>query len=99
MAVVDSVRGPVSRAPRASPFYDPRVRSIVFQLLIAAALIAFVYWIADNTIANLRRANIASGFAFLGNRAGFDVSQSLVAYSAESTYGRALLVGFLNTLL
>ena len=38
-----------------------------------SALIAFVAWIANNTIANLRRANIASGFGFLWNRAGFDI--------------------------
>ncbi|MGO4840001.1 ABC transporter permease subunit, partial [Rhizobiaceae sp. 2RAB30] len=46
-----------------------------------------------------RRANIASGFGFLSGRAGFDVSQSLIAYSSDSTYARALVVGLLNTLL
>ena len=99
MAVDDSVPRTVSRAPRASLIYDPTFRAIVFQVLIAAALIAFVAWIADNTITNLRRANIASGFAFLGKRSGFDVAQSLIPYSAESTYGRALVVGLLNTIL
>jgi general L-amino acid transport system permease protein len=99
MAVDDSVPRTVARAPRASLIYDPTFRAIVFQVLIAVALIAFVAWIADNTITNLRRANVASGFAFLGNRSGFDVAQSLIPYSAESTYGRALVVGLLNTIL
>jgi len=90
----------VSEAPpRASLLYDPKIRAIVFQVLIAAALIAFVAWIADNTITNLRRANIASGFGFLSNRSGFDIAQSLIPYSADSTYGRALIVGLLNTIL
>jgi len=99
MAVDDSVPRTVARAPRASLIYDPTFRAIVFQVLVAAALIAFVAWVADNTITNLRRANIASGFGFLSNRSGFDIAQSLVSYSAESTYGRALVVGLLNTIL
>ena len=48
---------------------------------------------------NLQRANIASGFGFLRGRAGFDISQTLIAYTSNSTVSRALLVGFLNTLL
>ncbi|RVI94098.1 amino acid ABC transporter permease, partial [Sinorhizobium medicae] len=32
-------------------------------------------------------------------RAGFDVGQSLISFTSDSTYGRALLVGFINTLL
>ncbi len=46
----------------------------------------------------MRRANIASGFGFLGGRAGFDVSEALIPYSSDSTYGRAFVVGILNTL-
>jgi general L-amino acid transport system permease protein len=63
------------------------------------ALAVFVAWIVTNTIDNLRHAHIASGFGFLKNRAGFDISQTLIPYSIESTYNRAFLVGVLNTLL
>ena len=84
---------------RASWLYDPKIRGIVTQVVVFVALVVFVYWIVDNTVENLRRANIASGFAFLGGRAGFDVSESLISFSSDSTFGRALLVGFLNTLL
>ena len=100
MAVDDIDRAPpLGRDRGVSLLYHPTVRAVAFQVLLAVAVIAFVIWIADNTVANLRRANIASGFAFLSNRAGFDISQTLVSYSIESTYARALLVGFLNTLL
>ncbi len=40
-----------------------------------------------------------SGWAFLGRGAGFDVIFSLISYSSQASYGRALLVGLLNTLL
>ena len=55
---------------------------------------------STNAIDNLQRASIASGFGFLGNTAGFDISQSLIPFSAAaSTYGEAFVVGLLNTLL
>lgn len=81
-----------------SLLYDPRVRSIFYQVLVFAAVVALIYWIVGNTVANLQRANIASGFGFLSGRAGFDVSQTLIPYSSDSTYGRAVLVGLINTL-
>ena len=44
--------------------------------------------------------NIASGFGFWNQTAGFDISQTLIEYSAQGgTYGRAFWVGLLNTLL
>jgi general L-amino acid transport system permease protein len=78
---------------------DPRVRSRVFQaaLLIIAGVL--VYDIAVNTVRNLASRNITSGWDFLSRTAGFDVVFSLIPYSSDSHYGRALLVGFLNTLL
>ena len=55
---------------------------------------------ATNAVENLRRAKIASGFGFLNNTAGFDISQTLINFSAAgSTYGDAFIVGLLNTLL
>ena len=84
---------------KASLLYDPKVRSLFFQVVLILALIFGVWWIVDNTIENLRRSNISTGFAFLRGRAGFDISDSLIQYSSDSTYGRAILVGLLNTVL
>jgi general L-amino acid transport system permease protein len=84
---------------RAALLYDPRVRSIFFQVLIVILLVLGVWWIVDNTIDNLRRSNISTGFDFLGGRAGFDISDTLIAYSSDSTYGRAIVVGICNTIL
>jgi general L-amino acid transport system permease protein len=100
MAVQETLPDMARRRPSGtSLIYDPRVRAVVFQVLVAAGIVAGIAWIAHNAVQNLRRAHIASGFAFLDARSGFDISQSLVAYSPESTYGRALIVGLLNTLL
>ena len=97
MATHDIARD--ERPSGSSILYDPKVRGIVFQVLVCVLLVAFIYWIIGNTVDNLRRSNIASGFGFLNGRAGFDISDSLLAYSSDSTYGRALLVGLLNTVV
>ncbi len=96
MAVNDTLP---SQPARTSVFYDPKIRGIFFQLLLIAVLVFFGYEIVTNTIANLERQNIASGFSFLDNNAGFGIIQSLIQYSEESSYGRGIVVGFLNTLL
>src|SRR5580704_5967561 len=90
---------PASERPKVSLLYNPRVRTIAYQALLCA-VIAFLAWSAvSNAIENLRRAHIASGFEFWGFTSGFDISQTLIDYSSQSTYGRAFWVGLLNTLL
>jgi general L-amino acid transport system permease protein len=89
-----------SRA-EAVPFYrDPRLRGLLLQALLCAAIGLLAYGAIHNAAENLARANIASGFGFLNVTAGFDIGQTLIDYSAQtSTYGRAFWVGLLNTLL
>jgi general L-amino acid transport system permease protein len=90
---------PETGRPKVSLFYDPKIRSIAYQLTLAAVILFLVYSAATNAINNLAKANIASGFGFWNNTAGFDISQTLIEYSTVSTYGRAFWVGLLNTLL
>ena len=61
---------------RHRSLYDPKFRSIVFQVLLILSLVLGIWWIVDNTIENLRRSNISTGFDFLSGRAGFDIGQS-----------------------
>jgi len=82
---------------RASLIYDPKVRGIVFQVVLMALLALGLWWIVSNTIENLHRSNIRTGFGFLTGRAGFDISNRLIDYSSDSSYLRALWVGILNT--
>ena len=82
---------------RASLLYDPVVRGIVFQVLLALFIVYIAYSAITNAATNLAQAGIASGFGFLGERSGFEVAQNLIPYSSNSTYGRAFFVGLLNT--
>jgi general L-amino acid transport system permease protein len=69
------------------------------QVVFVIALIWIGYEIAANARANLETQHITSGFGFLKNTAGFDVSQNLIPYSGSDSYIRVFLVGLLNTLL
>jgi general L-amino acid transport system permease protein len=67
-------------------------------LVVVAAGLAYAAFV--NAADNLAHSNIATGFGFWNNTAGFDISQTLIPYSASiSTFGQAFWVGLLNTLL
>jgi len=95
---INATSGPAPT--RSTLLNDPRIRSLGYQLALCALVAFLVYAATTNAIEHLRRAHIASGFGFWDATAGFDISQTLIAYSADaSTYGRAFWVGLLNTLL
>jgi general L-amino acid transport system permease protein len=79
--------------------YDTRYRSITIQVVFLMLFMLGAAWLIDNTIQNLRTLGKDFNYAFLGNRAGYDINQRLIEYSSNSTHGRAMLVGLLNTLL
>ncbi|MCP4371729.1 MAG: amino acid ABC transporter permease [Deltaproteobacteria bacterium] len=86
--------------PEKVPFFnDPAKRSIVFQLGMMLILVFLGYYLIANTITNLERQAIATGLGFLEKESSFEIGESLISYSAANTYARALIVGFLNTLI
>jgi general L-amino acid transport system permease protein len=89
----------IAAARRAPPGARRAVR-VAFQAALVIAVAALFYGAFVNAADHLARANIASGLRFWNNTAGFDISQTLIAYSpSTSTFGRAFWVGLLNTLL
>jgi general L-amino acid transport system permease protein len=87
-------------APKVPFFRDPKLRAIAYQVVLCVALGLLAYAAARNAAENLAHAKIASGFGFWNVIAGFDISQTLIEYSAQySTFGRAFWVGLTNTLL
>jgi general L-amino acid transport system permease protein len=82
---------------RRSAAFNPRALALQAILLAAVLLIGWVFY--QNARANLATRNIATGFSFLDATAGFGISQTLIPYEESSSYGRAFLVGLLNTLL
>jgi general L-amino acid transport system permease protein len=82
------------------PHRPHRIGGIVLQIAFIVVIAGLAYGVILNVAQNLARAHIASGFGFWNNTAGFDISQTLISYSAStSSFGRAFWVGLLNTLL
>ena len=77
---------------------DEKTRAILYQI-VTAVFVAFLgYYLISNVQTNMEKQSIASGFGFIEKEAAFEIGESLIEYSAADTYGRALLVGVLNTL-
>lgn len=79
--------------------YDTRYRSITIQIVVLLLCMALAGWLIDNLMRNLAALGRGIDFGFLGTRAGYDINQTLIEYSNDSTHARAWLVGLLNTLL
>jgi len=70
------------------------VQAVLILLTLYLAYSAFL-----NTIFNMKAHGIPTDLGFWSTAAGFDITQSSIQYSGVNSYGRAFLVGLLNTLI
>jgi general L-amino acid transport system permease protein len=73
-------------------------RALVYQAAVLLALVAAGWALWRNTAQNLAARQIRSGFAFLDQRAGFDIGEGVIPYTPDATYLRAFAAGIANTL-
>ncbi len=91
--------GSTDNAEQKIPFLnDPKMRSIIYQIFTVGMVGLLGYYLFTNTVENLNRQSIATGFDFFDKEASFEIGESLIPYSAADTYGKALFVGILNTI-
>jgi general L-amino acid transport system permease protein len=84
---------------RGVPLISGTPRSLTLQLLLVLGAALLIAFIVSNTIANLQRTGLSSGYGFLLNTSAFDINQRLIPYDSTHTYGKAFIVGGLNTVL
>lgn len=87
------------RQPQVSFWNDPKTRSTAVQIAMVTVLVVVGYELYVNASANLAKLGKTFGYDFWNKSAGFDINQSLIPYTSSSSYGTAIIVGFLNTLL
>ncbi|MDP1529463.1 amino acid ABC transporter permease [Rhodoferax sp.] len=73
-------------------------RGLIYQLIAITAIAGVAWFLAHNTLENMRVRGIQSGFDFLNQAAGFDIGESLYPFDSGEPYWRAFLVGVTNTL-
>ena len=81
-------------------FSDEKFRSIFFQTLVIGLFALGIFFIVQTTAYNLEKRNIATGWRFLSDPAGFDISFSpFLEFKSTDTHLKVYFVGVLNTLL
>ncbi|MDT8326062.1 MAG: ABC transporter permease subunit [Roseovarius sp.] len=78
---------------------DSRYRSITMQVIALILLITAFWYLGSNLMANLRAQGLNISYEFLNSAAGYDINQTLIPYTSQSTNLQAALVGIINTLL
>jgi len=79
--------------------YDTRYRSMTIQVVAVAGFMLLVAWLINNTLTNLEILGKPLGFGFLTETSGYDINQSLIEYTSQSTHLRASVIGLMNTLI
>ena len=90
---------PLPAKKRRSMSWNSREgRGVIYQIVALASVVAFIWLLVRNTLRNMRERGIQSGYDFMNQPFGFDVSESLIPYDVMSTYWTAFGIGLLNTL-
>ena len=68
------------------------------QIISGILIIAFLIWVILNFLRAADARNLSLGYEFLSAPAGFPISDPGIAYTPADSFGRAFLVGVVNTL-
>ena len=97
MTLAATPTGPKAARPRI--WNDPWWRALFIQAVLLIVVVAGLLAAAQNARVNMTSRGIPTDFSFWDRPAGFDVNQTLIPFNATYSYGRAFLVGLLNTLV
>ncbi len=84
--------------PRRWSWRSQAFRGVVYQVVALLLLAAAAGLLLHNTLENMRARGIQSGFDFVTEPAGFAIGESLIPFDSAESYGKAYLVGLVNTL-
>lgn len=87
-----------ARKRRSISWRSREGRSVIYQVVAILSVIGAIALLVRNTLANMRERGIQSGYDFLNQPFGFDVSETLIPYEITSTYWTAFAIGMANTL-
>lgn len=91
--------GPDAPAPGSPLLRNLLGERPLTQIFLFVGVIAAFGFLGQTMAANMGRVGITPGFAFLARPSNFEIGETLIAYSSQSSFARAILVGLLNTLL
>ena len=74
------------------------VRGTIIQAVLLTCVVGAFLYFTSNAVSNMGRLGITSGYGFLDRPANFGIGEVMIPYSPADTYGRAIMVGLLNTI-
>lgn len=74
-------------------------KRIIYQLLAILAVVGLLVAMGTNYRQKMSDRGFGVGYDFLGQTAGFGISQTLIPYEESDTYFRTFLVGIVNTIV
>ncbi|MCX7708196.1 MAG: hypothetical protein N2204_09325, partial [Anaerolineae bacterium] len=87
----------IRRGP--APFWrDDRVLKWIAQIISAIAVVGFVVFFISNVLRAAQVRGLDLGYGFVRDAAGFALAEAAIPYDPSMSFGRALLVGLLNTI-
>lgn len=78
---------------------DERFLKLTAQVISAAIILGLLYWAIVNFLEITRQRGMPLTLDFLKEPAGFPISESHIPYEPTMSFGRAFMVGLINTLL
>ncbi|MBU0906256.1 MAG: ABC transporter permease subunit [Firmicutes bacterium] len=89
----------MSKPSTSTPFWrDKRIIPILLQVVFAVIVVIAGVFLITNALTSLRQIGISFGYDFLGKMASFDIGDKLIEFSSTDSYGKAFIVGILNTI-
>ena len=76
-----------------------KIKNLTMQTVLIILLLGIFVFFGYNYTKNIKQRNIGIGYGFMGDTAGFSISQTLISYTEADTFGRTFVIGLLNTLL
>ena len=78
---------------------DERVLKVAAQVISSLLVFGFLYWLIGNFLEITQQRGMPLTYKFLDEAAGFPIKESFIPYESTMSFGRAVLVGLINTLM
>lgn len=85
-------------APPRQGWTQEQILGLVYQVAVSLFTVLFIAYLVNKLQTHYQTKGIQAGFGFLCLEAGIPIAESLIPYTPASSYARAIVVGFLNTL-
>ncbi len=89
----------VQKTEKIPIWRDERYLSAAAQIVSSVIVLGLLYWMGKNFIEITAQRGISLSYQFLSEPAGFPISESFIPYDPTMSFGRAFLVGLINTLV